>query len=81
MHLTWANSGGAGWGKQRPRLRTAAKPKMGKEGEDIVASGTADGDLSLRMPARYHPASVKGAAWQVAKPFEYCIPLYRYKEE
>jgi hypothetical protein len=40
---------------------------MGKEGEDIVASGSADGDLSLRMPARYHPASVKGAAWQVAR--------------
>lgn len=38
---------------------------MGKEGEDIVATNAADGGLSLRMPARYHPASVKGAAWQV----------------
>ena len=57
---------------QRPRLRTGAKPKMGKEGEDIVASGSADGDLSLRMPARYHPASVKGAAWQVATVMLLC---------
>lgn len=55
---------GAGWGRQRVRLRSEACAKMGKEGEDIVATNTSDG-LSLRMPARYHPASVKGAAWQV----------------
>lgn len=37
---------------------------MGREGED-VASTSAAGGLSLRMPSRLHPASVKGAAWQV----------------
>lgn len=46
------------------RLRSEAHAKMGREGEDIVATNPAEG-LSLRMPARYHPASVKGAAWQV----------------
>ena len=38
-----------------------------------MASGSADGDLSLRMPARYHPASVKGAAWQVKSVLLSCV--------
>lgn len=38
--------------------------RMGREGEDVASTSAADG-LSLRMPTRFHPASVKGAAWQV----------------
>ena len=40
---------------------------MGREGEDVAATPAADGP-SLRMPTRFHPASVKGAAWQVGTP-------------
>ena len=40
------------------------KPKIGQDGEDVEAPD-GSGELRLRMPARFEPASVKGAAWTV----------------
>ncbi|KAK9817548.1 hypothetical protein WJX74_003802 [Apatococcus lobatus] len=52
-----------GLGPKRARPRRELKPKIGADGEDVVADDS--GELKLRMPARFDPGSVKGAAWQV----------------
>jgi hypothetical protein len=59
----------AGLGRRRRRGGGAgreARPKMGTEGEDVVADE--GGGLKLRMPLRFHPGSVKAAAWQARQP-------------
>lgn len=53
----------AGLGRKRPRLRKEARPKMGSEGEDVVADEA--GGLKLHCPARFQPGTMKAAAWQV----------------
>lgn len=60
-----------GWGPRRVRVRKdggtvggRSMVRIGREGEDVAATSAADG-LTLRMPSRLHPSSVKGAAWQV----------------
>ncbi|KAK9797439.1 hypothetical protein WJX73_004705 [Symbiochloris irregularis] len=53
----------AGHGRRRPRPRKEAKATLGTEGEDTAVD--AEGNLILRLPARFGPTTVKGAAWQV----------------
>ena len=53
----------AGLGRKRPRPRKEARPKMGSEGEDVVADE--GGGLKLHCPARFQPGTMKAAAWQV----------------
>ncbi|EIE24672.1 hypothetical protein COCSUDRAFT_46901 [Coccomyxa subellipsoidea C-169] len=53
----------AGLGRKRPKPRKEARPKMGTEGEDVVADEA--GNLKLRLPPRYAVGTVKAAAWQV----------------
>ena len=50
-------------GKRRRRGPNEARPKMGTEGEDVVADEA--GGLKLRMPLRFQHGTVKAAAWQV----------------
>ena len=57
----------AGLGRRRRRERATGRPKMGTEGEDVVADEA--GGLKLRMPLRLQPGTVKGAAWQVLTHF------------
>ena len=52
-----------GLGAKRPKPKKKAKPKLGTEGEDIIEDES--GGLKLRLPARFGPTTVKGAAWQV----------------
>jgi hypothetical protein len=54
----------AGLGRKRPRPRKEARPKMGSEGEDVVADE--GGGLKLACPARFQPGTMKAAAWQVS---------------
>lgn len=56
----------AGLGRKRPKPRKEARPKMGTEGEDVVADEA--GNLKLRLPPRYAVGTVKAAAWQVRLP-------------
>lgn len=56
--------GGGAAGDIRPQVR------IGRVGEDVASTSATDG-LTLRMPTRLHPASVKGAAWQARTL--YCI--------
>jgi hypothetical protein len=53
----------AGLGRKRHKGRQDARPKMGTEGEDVVADES--GGLKLRLPIRFGAGSVKAAAWQV----------------
>lgn len=53
----------AGLGRRRPKPRKEARPKMGTEGEDVVADES--GGLKLRLPQRFAIGTVKAAAWQV----------------
>ena len=53
----------AGYGNKRPRVRKAAREKIGTEGEDVVADPS--GGLKLRMPMRMGIGTVKAAAWHV----------------
>ena len=55
----------AGLGRKRPRPRKEARPKMGSEGEDVVADDA--GGLKLACPARFQPGTMKAAAWQVRR--------------
>ena len=57
----------AGLGRKRPRPRKEARPKMGSEGEDVVADE--GGGLKLHCPARFQPGTMKAAAWQVHPNF------------
>ncbi|KAK9816480.1 hypothetical protein WJX72_000803 [[Myrmecia] bisecta] len=52
-----------GCGRKRPKAKKEARPKLGTEGEDIVADE--GGGLKLRLPVRFGPGTVKAAAWQV----------------
>lgn len=54
----------AGHGRRRPRPKKESKAKLGTEGEDTATD--AEGNLILRLPARFGPTTVKGAAWQVS---------------
>ncbi len=53
----------AGLGPKRAKPKREVKPKIGEDGEDVVDDK--NGQLILRMPVRFDPGSVKGAAWQV----------------
>lgn len=59
----------AGLGRKRPRPRKEARPKMGSEGEDVVADEA--GGLKLHCPARFQPGTMKAAAWQVHPNFPF----------
>lgn len=61
----------AGLGRKRPRPRKEARPKMGSEGEDVVAHE--GGGLKLACPARFQPGTMKAAAWQVPIPHSSAI--------
>lgn len=53
----------AGLGRKRRKGKREARPKMGTEGEDVVADES--GGLKLRLPVRFSAGTVKAAAWQV----------------
>ena len=53
----------AGLGRKRPKPCKEARPKMGTEGEDVVADEA--GGLKLRLPPRFAVGTMKAAAWQV----------------
>lgn len=53
----------AGYGPRKPKPGRDVKPKLGIEGEDVIADES--GSLRLKMPSRFAPGTVKAAAWQV----------------
>ena len=55
-----------GLGCKRPKPKKEVRPKMGTEGEDIVADEA--GGLKLRLPIRFGVGTVKAAAWHVSAP-------------
>lgn len=64
----------AGHGPRRPKPKKTAKPKLGTEGEDTTMD--AAGKLLLRLPPRFGPHTVKGAAWQArSQPWLHALAL------
>ena len=68
----------AGLGRKRPRPRKEARPKMGSEGEDVVADE--GGGLKLHCPARFQPGTMKAAAWQVHPALQPSLAHNPFKE-
>ena len=58
MAIAW------GLGAKRPKPKKEVKPKMGTDGEDLVADE--NGGLKLRLPPRFGIGTVKAAAWAVS---------------
>ena len=59
MAIAW------GLGAKRPKPKKEVKPKMGTDGEDLVADE--NGGLKLRLPPRFGIGTVKAAAWAVSQ--------------
>jgi hypothetical protein len=61
----------AGLGRRRPQPSREERPRMGVEGEDVVAAPGGGARLQLRLPPRLGPGTVKGAAWLVLRDAGY----------